>query len=208
MNLSGFLRQSRRPAAPALLILLLAFAVPAIAQTTDVPYSLTGYVGAGYVRNVSSFDPPVPGVTQDGFAGSLRVMWKPDYLLSAGLEVGHTDVYSIEQTGVQGDSGATSNLTASNEAWPILAVFSMSPYKGVELQAGFGMAVTITNAESFGASTSSSGVGSAYMLSGAYLVPVATDLRLGGEIKYTNMNKYDDQNVTFSVVLAYKFLEW
>jgi hypothetical protein len=46
------------------------------------------------------------------------------------------------------------------------------------------------------------------MLSGAYLVPLSSEFRLGGEIKYTNMNKYDDQVLAVQLVLAYRLLEW
>lgn len=189
------------------LTLLLATTGPALGQSGDVPYTLTAFVGGGYARGLSAFDPAVDGVNRDGFAGSIRLMWKPDYLISAGLEVGHTDIYSIEQTGVPSDSG-TSDLSATNKAWPILAVFSMSPYTGVELQAGFGMAIAEATAESFGNSSSSGGVGSAYMLSGGYLVPLSDEFRLGGEIKYTHMNKYDDHVLAVQLVLAYKVLEW
>jgi hypothetical protein len=189
------------------LTLLLALTGPALGQSGDVPSTLTVYAGGGYAHGLSTFDPPVAGVNTDGFAGSLRVMWKPEYLISAGLEVGHTDIYSIEQMGVQSDSG-TGNVSATNRAWPIIIVFSMSPYRGIELQAGFGMAISETNAESFGSSVSAGGVGSAFMLSGAYLVPLSSEFRLGGEIKYTNMNKYDDQVLAVQLVLAYRLLEW
>jgi len=185
----------------------LLFSVAARGQSAGPLYTLTAYANAGYVRNLSQFDAPPPGLNQNGFAGSIRVMWKPEYLLSAGLEVGLTHVYSINQDQVQTEFGTT-DLHASKDAWLILPVFSMSPFSAVEINLGIGSAISTATVESFGNTSNSSEFGSAFMASVAYLVPLSGNLRLGGELKFMRINKYEDNNLSLQITFAYRFLEW
>ena len=186
---------------------ILLFSVAARGESGDSTYTLTAYANVGYVKNFSQFDAPPPGLDRNGFAGSVRVMWKPEYLLSAGLEVGRTHVYSINQDQVQTEFGTT-DLHASEDAWLIIAVFSMSPISAVEVNLGIGSAISTATVTSFGSTSNSSSFGSAFLASAAYLVPLSENLRLGGELKYLRMNKYEDSNLTLQVTLAYRFLEW
>jgi len=133
--------------------------------------------------------------------------------VEAGISVerrarsGLTHVYSINQDQLQTEYGTT-DIHASNNAWPILAVFSMSPFPGIEVNAGMGSAISTATVESFGITSSSTEFGSAFMGSVAYLFPLSENLRLGGEIRFMRINKYEDNNLTLQVTLAYKFLEW
>ncbi len=176
-------------------------------QSGSPTYTLTAYANVGYVRNFSQFDAPPAGLDHNGFAGSIRVMWKPEYLLSAGLEVDRTHVYSVNQDQVQSEFGTT-ELHASKDAWLILPVFSMSPLPALEANVGFGSAISTATVESFGNTSNSSAFGSAFMASVAYLVPLSENLRLGGELKFMRINKYEDDNLSLQVTLSYRFLEW
>ena len=96
----------------------------AYSQNKDSLYTLTSYVGAGYVYNVTSFDYEYASLNRGGWQAYLRVMWKPEYLLSGGIEFGYTGVYSIDESSIQTDSGATS-IKTNSYAYPLMIVFSM-----------------------------------------------------------------------------------
>jgi hypothetical protein len=179
----------------------------AYGQSASPIYTLTAYANVGFVRNFSQFEAQPAGLDRTGFAGSIRVMWKPEYLLSAGLEVDRTHVYSVDQDQVQSEFGTT-DLHASKAAWLILPVFSMSPLPALEVNVGIGSAISTASVESFGNTSNSSEFGSAFMASVAYLVPLSENLRLGGELKFLRINKYEDDNLSLQVTLAYRFLEW
>jgi hypothetical protein len=178
---------------------LVVCASPLLAQEpTKTTFVVYGNVG--YVRNVSHFDPPVPGINQNGAAGSLRFMWQPGHLLSAGLEVGSTRVYSVEQ---QMEDGST--LHATLNAVPFLAVFSMSPWQHLHLNLGTGFAISKSSVSSLGNDASASGFGYAFMASAGYLFPVGTRFGVGGELKFLRMNQYDDNNLSLNLALSYRF---
>ena len=177
------------------------------AQNADSLYNLTVYAGGGYVRNITSFDYEYASLNRNGFLANLRVMWKPDYLIRAGFEVGRTDVYSLNEKDIQTDFGTT-DLKTDVYAWSIMAVFSMSPFKNFEVNLGTGHAFTTVNNTSFGNESTSTDGGSAFMISTGYYFPVSKDLQLGGELRGMKIAKYDDYLISLQVSLAYKFLEW
>jgi hypothetical protein len=191
----------------AILAGFLLLSLTARGQSGNSPYTLTAYVNGGYVRNLSRFDAPPVGLNQNGLTGSIRLMWKPEYRLSAGLEVDRTHVYSINQDQLHSEFGTT-DLHASKDAWLILPVFSMTFFHAMEVNLGIGSAISTATVQSFGNTSNSSEFGSAFMGSVAYLLPLSENLRLGGEIKYMRINKYEDDNISLQVTLAYKFLEW
>ena len=186
----------RRPF--TLVAALVVCASPLLAQEpTKTTFAVFGNVG--YVRNVSHFESPIPGINQNGAAGSLRFMWQPGHLLSAGFEVGSTRVYSVEQSMADG-----STLHATLNAVPLLAVFSMSPWQRLHLNLGTGFAISKSSVSSLGNDASASGFGSAFMFSAAYLLPVGTRFGMGGEMKFLRMNQYDDNNLSFNLALSYR----
>jgi len=134
-------------------------------------------------------------------------MWKPEYLLSAGLEFGITYVYSVDEKSVQTDSGTT-NLNNNINAYPIMAVFSMSPMENLEVNVGTEIAITSSTNSSFGNESSARDFGAVFMISTGYFFPVANNFRIGTELRGTKIVKYDDYNVALFISLAYKFLEW
>lgn len=177
------------------------------AQTADSIYSLTAYAGGGYVRNITTFDYDFSGLDRNGFLANLRVMWKPDYLLRAGIEFGMTDVYSVDEAEVQTDSGTTS-LQTNVYSWPLMAVFSMSPVKNLEVNFGTGLAFTTVKNSAFGNESTSSDFGSVFMLSAGYFFPVSKNFQIGAELRGMKIPKYDDYTIALQVSFAYKFFEW
>jgi len=177
------------------------------AQSADSIYNLTAYVGGGYVRNVTTFDYEFDGLNKNGFLGNLRIMWKPDYLIRAGLEVGMTDVYSVDQAEVQTDSGAT-DLQTNVYAWPFMMVFSMSPIKNLEINLATGIAFTTVKNSAFGNESTSTDAGSVFMFSAGYFFPVSKDFQIGTELRGMKIAKYEDYTIALQVSFVYNFLEW
>jgi hypothetical protein len=158
---------------------------------------VTAFASLGFVHNVSSFDVAPTGLERNGLAGGLRVMWQPGHLLSAGVEVGHTHVYSVKRPVPGGD------LDQSLDAWPILLVFSMAPAQRLHINVGTGPAINTSSTTLQGTTASSSALGSSFMASAIYLVPVSSALALGGELRYLRLAKYEDNNLSLQITLAW-----
>ena len=170
------------------------------AQADHRPSTVTAFASLGFVHNVSSFDVPPTGLERNGVAGGLRVMWQPGHLLSAGVEVGHTHVYSVKRP-VPGTG--SEELDQTLDAWPILLVFSMAPARRLHINVGTGPAINTSSATLQGTTTSSSALGSSFMASAVYLVPVSSALALGGELRYLRLAKYEDNNLSLQITLAW-----
>jgi len=179
----------------------------AYSQKADSLYSLTAYVGAGYVYNVTSFDYEYASLNRGGWNANLRIMWKPEFLLSGGIEFGYTGVYSIDEGSIQTDSGTTSIKTTSY-AYPLMIVFSMSPKENWEVNFGTGVAFSVVKNEAFGSDAFSSNASSTAMISTAYYMPVMKNSVLGLELRGTYLPKYDDYLISLGASFAYKFFEY
>jgi hypothetical protein len=190
-----------------LLVALLFIYNNAYSQNKDSLYSLTAYIGAGFVYNVTSFDYEYASLNRSGWQGYLRVMWHPDYLLSGGIEFGYTGVYSIDEENVQTDYGTT-NIKTNSYAYPLMMVFSMSPRENWEVNFGTGIAFSVVKNEAFGSDAFSSNGSSTSMVSTAYYFPVMKNSRVGLELRGTWLPKYDDYLVSLAVSFAYKFFEY
>ncbi|MFI5406210.1 MAG: hypothetical protein ACHQ1D_06820 [Nitrososphaerales archaeon] len=176
-------------------------------QKTDSLYSLSAYLGGGYAYNVTTFDYEFPSLNRGGLQGYARVMWKPEYLLSGGIEFGYTNLYSVDESSLQTDSGATS-LKTNVYAYTLMIVFSMPIIENWEVNIGTGFGFTTVNNEAFSTESTSSDVASASMISTAYYFPVMKDSRLGGELGFTALPLYDDYVISLGISFEYKFLEY
>ena len=179
----------------------------AYSQKADSLYSLTAYLGAGYVYNVTSFDYEYASLNRGGWNANLRIMWKPDFLLRGGIEFGYTGVYTVNEESVQTSYGTTSIKTTSY-AYPLMIVFSMSIMDNWEANYGTGVAFSVVKNEAFGESSFSSNGSSTSMVSTAYYWPVIKNSRLGVEVRATWLPKYDDYLIALSASFAYKFFEY
>ena len=176
-------------------------------QEKDSLYSFTSYVGAGLVYNVTTFDYEYASLNRLGWQAYLRVMWKPEYLLSGGIEFGYTGVYTVDESSVLTDSGATS-IKTNSYAYPLMIVFSMSIMKNWEVNAGTGVAFSVVKNEAFGSEAFSSNASSTAMISTAYYHQILKDSRIGLELRGTYLPKYDDFLISLAVSFAYKFHEY
>lgn len=114
-------------------------------------------------------------------AATLRVMWKPEHLVSVGIETGYIPISQANSKGQikPGEVDGNAQLTAI----PAILVFSMEKYN-VELAAGIGMySLQLYGKSSKNIVVENSSLEMGYMFSGAYSIPMG-DFALGLEFKY------------------------
>lgn len=114
-------------------------------------------------------------------AASLRVMWKPEHLVSVGIETGYIPISQANSKGQikPGEVDGNAQLTAI----PAIVVFAMEKYN-VELAAGIGMySLQLYGKSSKNVVVENSSLEMGYMFSGAYSIPMG-DFALGLELKY------------------------
>ena len=126
-------------------------------------------------------------------------MWKPDYLVRAGIEVGRTDLYSVDESSIPTDSGTT-NLQTDVYSWNFMLVFSMSPIDNLEINVGTGLAFNTVNNSAFENESTSTDGGSVFMISSGYYIPVSKDLMVGTELRWMHIPKYDDQTISLQLI--------
>jgi hypothetical protein len=167
-------------------------------QEVQAKNTVTLFGNLGYEWNVSAFADSVSGLDRTGPAGSVRVMWHPQFLLSFGVEVGYTRRYSVKQSG-------DSAIDATSGAWPIFFVLSMSPAKRMLVNVGFGPVISTTSVTALGVvATPTTGFSSGYMVSAAYLVPVSKKFDMGGELRFLRSDLYNDNLLSLQFTVAYR----
>jgi hypothetical protein len=114
-------------------------------------------------------------------AATLRFMWKPEHLVSVGIETGYIPISQANSKGQikPGEVDGNAQLTAI----PAIIVFAMEKYN-VELAAGIGMySLQLYGKSSKNIVVENSSLEMGYMFSGAYSIPMG-DFALGLELKY------------------------
>jgi hypothetical protein len=175
------------------------------AQTQDTVYSLSAEVGLGYSRFITTLD--YDDLNKNGFAGTVRVMWNPEHLLSIGLETGYHYLYSIDVTNIPTEFG-TSDFSASMVAVPIFIAIQMRITPNIKLIAGSGMFLLNNSGTAFGDELESSQISIGAHAGIAYTYPLNNLISIGGELQYSYYSKIQDQNIALQFLFIYKFLEW
>ncbi len=175
-----------------------------VAQEEDTTYSFILSGGGGFTKNASVFQtiPEGGGVEEMGFSGTLRLMWKPEYLLRAGLETGYTHIYTIEYPNLTSPGGPVS-ASAAMTAVPILLTLSMPLWEDFELFVGGGTYVVTSHLVSGGFEQNQTVVSMGRMVSLAYARPLSENLRIGTEAKWLYMDKFQDNNFSVQFMFYY-----
>lgn len=123
-------------------------------------------------------------------AATLRLMWKPEHLVSVGIETGYIPLSQANSKGQikPGEVDGNAQLTAI----PAIVVFAMEKYN-IELSAGIGMySLQLYGKSSKNVVVENSALEMGYMFSGAYSIPMG-DFALGLELKYHAFTDRDIQ---------------
>lgn len=175
------------------------------AQTTEPLYSVTAYIGFGYANFLSELD--FNKLSKSGFAGTFRIMWEPEHLLSIGLESGYLQLYKLNNQQV-GEPPNTFEITSSLNAIPIVAVFSMKIIHNFKLSVGSGMFILYSHVDAMDNPVITSQLSTGSYFSANYFHQLSGKLFLGGEIKYFYINKIEDGDLLFQIALQYKLLTY
>lgn len=180
------------------------------AQTDEVEprtdartYSLTGFLIGGYVRDISGLEDTQNdlSINRNQFSVAGRIMWHPGNLLSGGIEGGYMNFYSLKN-----DEGGL----AVRSAVPLYMVFSMTAWDRVDFGLGYGLGIlsSTISSETTGNSVVSGTVSTAWFLSAGYRAPISDRFSIGGEVRYSNLDKLDDKTLSASAVLSYRLLDY
>ncbi|HLP29612.1 MAG TPA: outer membrane beta-barrel protein [Candidatus Didemnitutus sp.] len=185
-----------------LLIAIAVLGTTVASAQKDSTYSLDGTFGGGYVYNITSFPYGVDGLSRNGFNGFARVLWNPETILSVGLEIGYTNLYSVDPP----EDRAI--VHSALVAYPFYLVLSMEPVDRFSIAIGYGMAMLSSVVDD---GTSQTGVTSASTsVYGAlqYLAPIDDRLKIGGEARFTSIDRYRDMNLSFNVLITYSLIRY
>ena len=114
-------------------------------------------------------------------AASLRLLWKPEHMLSVGIESGYLPITQVSSKAPLKPNEADGNANLS--AIPILAVFSMEKY-GFEAAAGIGVYQLMVSGKSNKGSIENSAIELGYMFSGSYVFRFSSRIGAGIDLKY------------------------
>lgn len=179
-------------------------------QEPETLYSLRVYVGGGYTRNFSRFE-PIPGLDlnlqRNGVGGFVRVMWKPEHLLRVGLETGISQVYSVSGENLSTEFGQT-NFGSYLSVVPLSLTFSMPLTDHLEGSIGSTSYFLFSKTWSFGNTVSGLMISIGFSAALAYMWPMNEDWDIGCELKWYHIEKSRDDNAMIQVVASYRFFEW
>ena len=188
-----------------ILIALIVISSVILPQQNEKTYSISTELGAGYSRYFTTMD--YDDLNQNGFSGTVRVMWNPEHLLSLGLESGYQYLYSLDVSDFSTEFGNT-NVKASMYTIPIFIVFSMKVLPNIKLSAGSGVYLLFNSGELFGDELKSNQISIGAHMGISYTYPISNSMAIGGELLYSYFSKLQDQTVALQFLFVYDFLKW
>lgn len=195
-----------------LIILLLLVISPGktLGQSQEKSRSISLILGGGLGHFFNTFtnvlDEDVHN-DRPSFCGKL--LWKPEYRLSIGLESGYYFMYST--TRIRTDGGSE-KLTSKLKVVPIFLSLSMNVINHLDINFATGwaeMVYTVNPAQSKAEKV----IGTTYSMSNyttgfTYSLPLGKQFRLGAEFKYLYLRKTVDRQVSLLLNISYKIFSW
>jgi len=188
-----------------ILIALIVISSVILPQQNEKTYSISTELGAGYSRYFTTMD--YDDLNQNGFSGTVRVMWNPEHLLSLGLESGYQYLYSLDVSDFSTEFGNT-NVKASMYTIPIFIVFSMKVLPNIKLSAGSGVYLLFNSGELFGDELRSNQVSIGAHMGISYTYPINNSMAIGGELLYSYFSKLQDQTVALQFLFVYDLFRY
>jgi hypothetical protein len=173
-------------------IVLSVFSVSAFCQQSDtLQKRKNSYVietGAGWTHYFNNLEYGDKNIKTD-FAGvSMRLFWEPEYRLSLGIESGYYRLFKVE-----GNLDSGMPFEVDRDVIPIMLLARMRIAGNLFLGTGFGLALiknkSLVENEMIKTNTLSL---SNYELSAAYIYPLNSHLKIGGEMKVYNYGSLND----------------
>lgn len=188
-----------------ILIALIVISSVILPQQNEKTYSISTELGAGYSRYFTTMD--YDDLNQNGFSGTVRVMWNPEHLLSLGLESGYQYLYSLDISDYDTEFGIT-NVKASMYTIPVFIVFAMKVLPNIKLTVGSGAYLLFNSGEAFGDELSSNQISIGAHLGASYTYPINNSMAIGGELLYSYFSKLQDQTVALQFLFVYDLFRY
>ena len=175
----------------------------ASAQPRDITYKIIIEFGSGYGLSQDSMS---QSVSKYGITGMLRVMWKPDHRLKAGIETGWLRIASINNEEIKNEFG-TVKLNAKLNAIPVMVVFDMDIWR-LNLYTGLGYYYVLSTigAEKEEITNTQWNVG--FYLALAYKYPLSEKIKLCSELRWCSIGELGKTILLAEVFVSYNLFEW
>ncbi|MCO6467186.1 MAG: hypothetical protein J5I53_11300 [Bradyrhizobiaceae bacterium] len=163
-------------------------------------YTVCIQAAGGYSRDFSEYqEQRFLEEHRDKGYGYCQIRWLPGHLLTGALEVGYLAMYSVTSVSV-GES--------QRSAVPIMLMFAMEPFDGLELSGGLGVALLsarVSGAVGVATSTSTSMATQGAL---SYAIGLTDRLKVGAEIRIAYLDLYDDKIFNAGLLFRYELLRY
>jgi hypothetical protein len=191
-----------------IVLFLIVFSAPFnrhYAQDIDKDYQVNMHLGLGYSFYLTSLN--YENLHANPFIYTGRLMWKPEHLLSIGIESGYVPLYWIETKDAQSVFGAT-DITIWLDMIPIILVLTMDIDTNFKIIGGLGEFLLLSEVESFNNEVLSKSWSTGYEMGAAYMKPVSRNWQIGGEMKLYYISKLQDFDLLLQLSLSYNLLSY
>lgn len=185
--------------------ILLTLIADVNAQKDNDKYSVDSFIGIGDGMFIS--DLHFDGLNKNSSNAIIRFMWKPEHLLSVGLETGFGVFYTTSQENVDTEYGVT-DIETTLFTVPIFIVYSMEIFENFDLSVGMGPQILFSKVDSHNNKVTSTQISSGYMFSGYYMYPLSSGTSLGGGFRWNYVQKIHDGSLFLQIMFKYNLIEY
>lgn len=171
----------------------------------DTSFAVLVSAGVGFGANVSEEELLPRNADNRGLNAMLRLMWKPDHRLRAGLETGW--IRFTKATGVARDSSGPDPRSLYLDAVPMLITFSMN-FGRVNVSAGAGYYLMLSYLHGEGTGASSSQLNYGIAASAEYLAPIGDRFGIGGGLGVYGVTQLGQYVAAVQLRAEYRAFEW
>lgn len=179
--------------------LLFGLLIGSNAQDASNQYRYSVQAGVGLTMYVNSLKLGGDRASTNHVGYSFAVMREFEHRLAIGLETGYYRFYEVTAASPQ-TGEATLSIT------PIMIKFRMKVVTDFYLSAGTGISILSSTASALGSSSTGSQTSLAnFQVSALYLKQISNHFRIGGELKFMNVGKTEDNAFALQLVASYLF---
>ncbi|MCB0732585.1 MAG: hypothetical protein KDC88_16295 [Ignavibacteriae bacterium] len=139
---------------------------------------------------------------------SFKIMWKPEHLLSIGLEGGYVKLYTLEKEGFTSTDFGITNVNVDMSAVPLFMAFSMEILENININGGIGGFLLLTNVEAFDNLVTSTGWSTGYNFGVDYKIEYSNHLNFGSEIKCYYISKVESVSIGLNLFIQYALVKY